>query len=263
MSIYNEWIMIRLLLIAGMLWTSIAAAGETVRVASAVSLKEAATEIAKAYETDTGNHVEFTFGASGQLEAQIKSGAPIDAFISAAGVQMDELEKAGLIDAATRRDVAGNRLVLVVPPGVASPPRDFKALARVKRLAIGEPKIVPAGRYAQEVLKKLGIADAVRGRLVYGANVRQVLDYVERGEVDAGIVYATDAKEAGDKAKVVATAGDSLHEPIRYPAAVVKDSPRAAAARRFIEYLTRDRAIQVLESHGFSAGERSPRRPAS
>lgn len=232
------------------------ASAATVRVAAAISLKEVATDIARGYEHETGDHVEFTFGASGQLAAQIKSGAPVDLFISAADAQMDKLDKEHLIDAATRQDVAGNRLVLVVPGDERHPPVGFKDLVSgsVKRIAIGEPKTVPAGHYAQQVLRKLNLERALAGRIVYGSNVRQVLDYVERGEVDAGIVYATDAKEAGDKVRVIASADDSAHDPIRYPAAIVTTGGHRGAARRFLAYLKTEPAKKIFTSHGFSAG---------
>jgi molybdate transport system substrate-binding protein len=227
-----------------------------VRVAAAISLREALGQTAKAYEADTGRRVELTFGSSGQLAAQIKSGAPIDAFVSAANKQVDELEKAGLVDAKTRRVVAGNDLVLIVPASSSVSLADFKSLSEdaVKKLAIGEPKTVPAGQYARQVLAKLEIERKLADRLVYGANVRQVLDYVERGEVTAGIVYATDAKESGEKVKVVATADAATHEPIEYPAVVVKESKKPAAAAAFLDYLKSDRARKIFQDKGFTRG---------
>ncbi|HEY7115443.1 MAG TPA: molybdate ABC transporter substrate-binding protein, partial [Tepidisphaeraceae bacterium] len=151
---------------------------ETITVAAAVSLKESMLEIAKAFAIDTGDHVEFTFGASGQLMAQVRNGAPIDAFISAANKQVDDLERAGLVDAKTRRVVVGNSLVLIVPAAGGGTARltDFSALAdrRVRKLAIGEPRTVPAGQYAQQVLRQFGLEEKLSsgGRLVYGSNVR-------------------------------------------------------------------------------------------
>src|SRR4051794_14120659 len=229
-------------------------AGETVHVAVAISLKEAVTDVARQYEAGTGDHVEFTFGSSGQLMRQIQSGAPIDAFISAAAKQVDDLAKAGLLDDATRRVVAGNALVLIVPPGTKAAPDSFEKLAdtTVARLAIGEPKTVPAGQYAQQVLRSLNLTDQLGDRLVYGANVRQVLDYVIRGEVSAGIVYQTDAIEAGDKVKVVAAAAAKWHEPIVYPAVVIKASAGHDAAKRFLDYLATDKAKAILQSRGFT-----------
>jgi molybdate transport system substrate-binding protein len=239
-----------------------AASGATVRVGAAVSLKEAVTEVAKAYESKTGDRVEFAFGSSGQVMSQIKGGAPIDAFISAADRQVDELVAAGLVEANSRRVVAGNTLVLVLPRDSKDPVDSFESLARVpvKRIGIGEPKTVPAGQYAIQAIEKLKLSAPLSGKLVYGSNVRQVLDYVTRGEVTAGIVYATDARQAGDKVKVVADAPEGSHDPIVYPAVVVKRSREPAAARRFLDHLARDvEARRILEQHGFTA----PAPPAS
>jgi len=240
------------------------AAGETINVAAAISLKEVVSEAAKGYEAETGHRVEFTFGASGQLLAQIRNGAPIDAFISAADKQADDLERLGMVENGTRRVVAGNALVLVAPADAPPGLSDFKGLAdaRVKKLAIGEPRTVPAGQYAVQVLQKLEQEAKLAGRLVYGSNVRQVLDYVRRGEVSAGIVYATDAKEAGDKVKVVAVADASSHDPIRYPAVVIKGSKKRDAAARFLDYLTSEKAKQLFRDKGFAPGDQAAGKPA-
>jgi molybdate transport system substrate-binding protein len=229
------------------------ARGEAITVAAAISLKDALADVAKQYKADTGRDVAFTFASSGQLMVQVRNGAPIDVFISAAERQMNELAAARLIDERTRRVVAGNELVLVVPADAKSPPTSFKDLAdpRHKRVALGDPRTVPAGEYAAQALDALKLADAVRGRAVYGVNVRQVLDYVERGEVAAGVVYATDARAAGAKVRVVARADAATHAPIVYPAAVVSASKRADAARRFLDYLAGATAQKTLAGHGF------------
>lgn len=236
-----------------------AAWAETIRVAVAISLKESLTEIARRYEMNNGDTIELSFGASGQLATQIKSGAPIDLFISAARKQVDELNAAGLVDSDSGRIIAGNTLVLITAAGSKLSLESFEALASapIKRLAIGEPKSVPAGQYAMQTLTKLKLTDALHGKLQYGANVRQVLDYVIRGEVGAGIVYATDAKEAGNKVKILATAPPDSHDRIEYPAVVVKKSARAAGAAKFMEYLGSEDAKQALESRGFSILEKS------
>jgi molybdate transport system substrate-binding protein len=236
-------------------------AGDTVRVAAAVSLSESMNQIARQYENESGDRVELTFGSSGQLAAQIQSGAPVDAFISAANKQVDDLAKAGLIDEASRRVVVGNALVLIVPPKAVGAPESFVALAEasVRRVAIGEPKTVPAGQYAQQVLRALNLIDKLGDRIVYGANVRQVLDYVIRGEVSAGIVYRTDALEAGDKVKVVATAEEKWHEPIVYPAAIIRSSRKCEAAKKFLDYLGSEKAQSILRARGFTpASHASP-----
>jgi molybdate transport system substrate-binding protein len=230
------------------------APADTIRVGAAISLKDALTEIAADYEKRTGDRVEFPFGSSGQVMAQVNGGAPLDAFISAADKQVDALAARGLVDPESRRVVAGNTLVLIVARDADRSIDSFEALGSgaVSRMAIGEPKTVPAGEYAAQVLAKLKLKDAVAGRLVYGSNVRQVLNYVARGEVTAGVVYATDARQAGDKVKVVATASENWHDPIVYTAVLVKKSRNAAAARRFLDHLATDDARRVLRARGFT-----------
>ena len=237
------------------------ASAETIRVGAAISLKDAVSEIAKSFEADGGDKVEFTFGSSGQIQAQVRTGAAdIDVFISAANKQVDELAREGLLVEETRRNVAGNTLVLIVPATVTGAAAGFDALAdpALTRLAIGEPKTVPAGQYAMQVLAKLGLDEKLADKLVYGANVRQVLDYVERGEVSAGIVYATDAREAGARVRVIAAAPRELHDPIVYPAVVVRASRKHDAAKRFLDYLKSPAARRALADRGFTPGSDAP-----
>ena len=230
---------------------------ETIKVGAAVSLKDAFADIAKTFAADTGDTLEFTYGASGQVATQIKSGADLDVFVSAAEKQVDDLVKAGKIDAATRRVVCGNTLVLVVPAGSTFKPASADELKpdAVKRLAVGEPKTVPAGQYAGEALKSLELDDAMKDKIVFGANVRQVLAYVERGEVTAGIVYGTDAKSSGKKVTMAFTFDDKTHAPIVYPAAVITSTAHAAAAKKFLDYLAGDKAKAALIAHGFTLPE--------
>jgi len=230
------------------------ASADEIKVSVAVSLKEAVTEIAHNYKSAGGDDVVFTFGSSGQLATQIKDGAPVDAFISAANKQVDDLVKADLADPTTRRVVAGNTLVLIIPANAtgASPSAIADlADAKFKKIAIGDPKTVPAGDYAMQTLMALKLADKVSDRLIYGTNVRQVLAYVEDGDVAAGLVYATDAKESGDKVKVVATADEKTHEPIVYPAVVIKGSKKKDATVKFLDYLKSDNSQKVLLDKGF------------
>lgn len=237
---------------------------QPIRVGAAISLREAMTDIAAAYESRTQQKVEFIFGSSGQILAQITNGAPMDAFISAAKSQVEELEKADRVVRGTRRDVAGNSVVLVVPPASASSITGFADLVKVTagKISIGEPTTVPAGQYAMQVLTRLNLADPLKERLVYGANVRQVLSYVERGEVLAGIVYKTDAKESGDKVKVIATAPANTHDPVLYPAVVLKASTRPDAAKAFLDFLATEPAKRVLVEKGFSIPDTSATKPA-
>jgi molybdate transport system substrate-binding protein len=233
---------------------AVAASAETIRVAAAISLKQAIGEIAKSYENATGDKAEFTFGASGQLTAQIKNGADVDLFISAANEQVEDLLKAKLVDAATRQIVVMNSLVLIVPADAKNPPTSFQALknAAVARVAMGEPRTVPAGQYAEQVLQSLELDDALKPKIVYGTNVRQVLTYVERGEVSAGLVYLTDARQSGDKVRVVATADPKTHEPIVYPGVVVTASKKQDAAKKFLAFLATADAKAVFEAKGFT-----------
>jgi len=165
------------------------------------------------------DHVTFNFDSSGKLAAQIKQGAPVDAFVSADDQQMDKL--AGKVNAGSRRVIVDNSLVLIAPADEKNPPKSFADLAvdHGKKIAIGEPKTVPAGRYAMQTLKSLKLDQVVTARLVFGESVREVLTYVQQNEVYAGIVYATDAIQAGDKVKVVAVADpvDDSHEQAREP----------------------------------------------
>jgi molybdate transport system substrate-binding protein len=237
-----------------------AAGAEVLRVSAAISLKDALEEIGRHYESETGIKVELNLGASGQLMAQIREGAPIDLFISAAQKQVDDLAHSGLIDDSSRTVVAKNSLVLIVPKDPAGVVKSFADLsqASVKRIAIGQPRTVPAGEYAMQVLKAMKVDEAVKGRLVYGANVRQVLDYVARGEVEAGIVYKTDALQAAKEVRVVATAKDEDHRPIEYPAVTIKGSAHGQAAEKFLKFLAGQEARKSLTDHGFSLPDDKP-----
>jgi molybdate transport system substrate-binding protein len=236
-----------------LLFAAFASAG-TITVSAAISLKDALTGIAREYESQTGDHVEFNFKSSGDLAAQIQNGAPVDLFISAANKQVDDLNTAGMVDIASRKVIVGNQLVLIVPADAKNGPKSFDDLkdSSVTKIAIGEPKTVPAGAYAMQTLMALKLADALKPRLIYGINVRQVLDYVERGEVAAGLVYATDAKEAGDKVKIVAAAAENTHEPIIYPAVIVKASKQKDTAGKFLEFLGTDKVQAEFIAQGFS-----------
>ncbi len=227
-------------------------ANTTLVVSAAASLKDVLEEIAKGYrQSKPGIDVRYNFGASGALQEQIENGAPVDVFISAAKKQMDALEQKGMLLPGSRRNLAGNQLVLVAPKsrtGLTS----FSKLADpgVKRVAIGEPRSVPAGQYAEQVLQKLGIYESLKPKFVLANNVRQVLAFVESGNADAGIVYLTDAK-ISDKVKVVAIANERFHSPIVYPMAVLKTSQNASAAKSFVQYLSSNPAKALLRKYGF------------
>jgi molybdate transport system substrate-binding protein len=221
-------------------------------ISAAASLKEALEEIKPLYQQSKPNvNINYNFGSSGALQQQIEQGAPADIFISAAKKQVDALEQKGLLVAGTRNIIAKNRLVLVVPKNVVGI-TSFYSLkdAKVKKIAIGEPRSVPAGQYAQQVLEKLKIWSEIKSKLVFANNVRQVLASVESGNADAGLVYITDAK-ISDKVKVVVTADEKYHSPIIYPLAVVKRSKNVDAAKEFSQFLSSNQAKTVFKKYGF------------
>ncbi|MGH7314160.1 MAG: molybdate ABC transporter substrate-binding protein, partial [Candidatus Rokuibacteriota bacterium] len=206
-----------------------------------------------------GVTLRYNFGASGELQKQIEAGAPVDVFVSAATRQMDELERGGFVVPASRREFARNVLVAVKPadetldvPG----PSDLLD-RRIQRIALGNPKTVPAGQYAEESLRALGLWDRLKTRLVFGENVRQVLDYVSRGEVHVGIMYATDALTQARQVRLAFAFPEDTHRPIVYPAAVVKGSRHPDLARAFVDLLAGREGQAVLRRLGFElpAGE--------
>jgi molybdate transport system substrate-binding protein len=253
-SLPAVWALLGLCLLAG---SPRAVKGQSnqILVAAAISLKESFNEIGALYGRTTGNRVTFTFGSSGELEKQIEAGAPVDVFASAGQREMDQLQAKGLIDVGSRANFARNLLVLIVPSDSKLHLSSISDLAGpdVTKVAIGDPKTVPAGAYAREVLDKMQLWSRVESRLIFAQNVRQVLDYVSRGEVDAGMVYATDVGVAGGKVAVAARAPEEDSSPILYPVAIVKGSPKAAAAKAFVDLVLAPEGAGILKSHGFLA----------
>lgn len=227
-------------------------AGEIV-VSAAISLKDAFREIGDLYTARTGTKINFNFGSSGVLQKQIEGAAPIDVFASAGAKQMDELAAKGLIENDTRRDFVHNALMLITPKDSTLGLSSFDDLAhpRVQRLAVGNPKTVPAGQYTEQLLSGMKLLPQIQSRLVFAEDVRQVLEYVLRGEVDAGIVYISDATFAGDRVKVAARAPENTHAPITYPIAMIKNSRHREAALAFIEQVLSDPGQSMLRKHGF------------
>jgi molybdate transport system substrate-binding protein len=232
----------------------IAADRQEITVSAAISLKNAFEDIGKLYEAKyKGVKVTFNFGASGDLVRQIEGGAPVDVFASAAQKDMDEAEKKGLTLSDSRVNFAGNSVVLIIPADSKIRIKTFQDLGlnQVGKIAAGNPKTVPAGRYAEEVFVHFKLLPAIKEKLIYAENVRQVLDYVARGEVDAGIVYSTDAMIRAKDIKIVATAPDESHRPVIYPAAVVSKTGKQGLAKDFVTFLTSEEAGKVLEQYGF------------
>ncbi len=225
-------------------------------VSAAASLKNVIKEIELLYQQEyPDNQIIYNFASSGSLQRQIEQGAPVDIFISAAINKMDALEKKDLLLSETRRDLLKNQMVLVAPESDKNNSFKLENFAdlttkEITTIALGEPNSVPAGKYAQEVLNSLAIADKVNSKAVYAKDVRQVLNYVATGNVDAGIVYRTDA-QVSDNVEIVTTAPETSHSPVIYPIAVIKDSDHPEAAIELIEFLTNSQAQEVFEEHGF------------
>jgi len=222
-------------------------------VSAAISLKDALDEAKQIYTKEHPDvAIAINYGASGTLQLQIEQGAPVDVFLSAAPKQMDALETKGLLLAGTRKDLLQNEVVLVAPKDSKLGLRSFQDLTRtdVKQVALGEPTTVPAGQYAKETLTSLGIYDTVNAKAVLAKDVRQVLTYVETGNVDAGIVYATDAASSS-KVTVVATAPPKSHAPVIYPGAVIKASKNPEAAKSLLDFLAGPRGAAVFQKYGF------------
>jgi molybdate transport system substrate-binding protein len=230
------------------------AAAQALTVSVAVSMKDAIEELGRQFtKTVPGVTLRYNVGASGDLQKQIEAGAPVDLFISASQRQMDELERRGLIVADSRRVFARNVLVAVAPADSRLDLARPTALldSRVTRVAIGNPKTVPSGQYTEESLRALSLWERVQPKLVLAENVRQVLDYVSRGEVDLGFVYVTDLAVRAGRVKEVFRAGEDTYRPIVYPAAVTTDSRHSRLGRAFIDLLVSREGQAVLRRHGF------------
>lgn len=220
-------------------------------VSAAASLQEALNEITENFTKDHPNvKINYNFGASGALQQQISQGAPVDLFFSAAEDKFDQLVEEGLIEKENGVDLVGNEIVLVVPKEATLGIKSFEDLTKAERLSIGTPESVPAGKYAKETLEKLNIWTSVEGNIVFAKDVRQVLTYVETNNVDAGIVYKTDAL-ISEKVEIVAIAEETSHAPIIYPLGVIKNSPHAKEAQGFYEYLQSPSSMTTLEKYGF------------
>jgi molybdate transport system substrate-binding protein len=245
---------VKALAVAASMLMASAATAQEVTLSVAISLKEVTEDLGRSFMAQhPGVILRYNFGASGDLQKQIEAGAPVDIFLSAAQRQMDDLEKQKLIIASTRRAFARNVLVVVKPADSSLDLSKVNDLleSRVVHIAIGNPKTVPAGQYAEESLRALGLWDRVQPKLVFAENVRQVLDYVARGEVEVGFVYATDAATRGQGVKEAFRAPDDSYRPVVYPGAVVAASKQPALAQAFLDLLASPQGRAVLSRFGF------------
>ncbi len=225
-----------------------------ITISAAISLKNAFEEIGKIFEQKhPRTKIRFNFGASGELARQIEGGAPVDVFASAALKEMDQLDQKGLIISGTRIDFAENRMLLVKPAISRIRMESFEDLqkAEVEKIVIGNPKSVPSGRYAEEVLKYLNLWERVKEKLVFAEHARQVLDYVARNEVDAAMVYSTDAMIRPREVRIVTKAPNKSHQPIVYPIAIVKESRNQPLAKEFTALVHSAEGKNILNRSGF------------
>ncbi len=237
---------------AVVLWGTPAYGDQELIVSAAASLTNAFPEIGKVFEKQhPGIKIIYNFAASGTLLQQIAQGAPVDVFASADQKTMNQAVDKGLIVPASRKNFVSNTLVLIVPEKSGFPLTALKDLAalEIKRVALGNPETVPVGRYTQEALTQAGLWETLKPKFIYGESVRQVLDYVGRGEVDAGFVFATDAAIAKGKVKTVTEVRG--HQPIIYPVALVAASQKQALAQSFVDFVMSPPAQEILSKFGF------------
>jgi molybdate transport system substrate-binding protein len=237
---------------AVVLWGMPASADQELMVSAAASLTNAMKAVAVNFETThPGTQIVCNFAASGVLLQQMDKGAPVDVFAAADQKTMNQAQEKKLIIPGTRKNFVSNRLVLIVPLDSKLPISNLKSLTggEVKRVSVGNPATVPAGRYAKEALVRTGLWDKLSSKYILAESVRQVLDYVRRGEVDAGLVYSTDAAIAKGKVKVVQTVTE--HQPILYPIAVTSSTARKTLAQSFVDFVLSPAAQEIFSKFGF------------
>jgi molybdate transport system substrate-binding protein len=222
-------------------------------VSAASSLRAAFTDIGALFDAANNAVTTFNFDASGTLQTQIESGAPVDVFASAAMKQMNALVDGGFVDATAFQVFAGNEIVIIVLPDSTLGITSFEDLTKpeVKKIAYGDPAAAPHGVAAEEILNTLGIFDQVKPKVIYAANVAQTLEYVVSGEVDAGIMFSTEYKTSEVEVKVAATSEPDWHSTIAYPVGVVKASKNQELAQAFVEFVMSADGQAVLAEYGF------------
>ena len=224
-----------------------------IMISAAASLKNCIQDLSAMY-TEKNPQVTITsnFGASGALQQQIEQGAPADVFFSAGIKQMNALKEKGMMIDSSVKNILENKVVLITPKNAAA--LDFfedLAKSSVKKIGVGEPKSVPVGQYTEQIFQNLGLTDKVASKLILAKDVREVLSWVETGNVDAGVVYETDAKISKD-VTICSTAPEGSHKKVIYPIGVVKASKQAAEAQKFVDFLFSDAAKEVFARYGFT-----------
>jgi molybdate transport system substrate-binding protein len=221
-------------------------------VSAASSMKDVLEEMSSIFQNEHSNiEIRFNFGASGSLAQQIEQGAPADLFLSAAVDKFDDLKKQVLLENETT--LASNELVLVTSSEADDKLKDFNDLSKdeIDKISIGTPSVVPAGTYAQQALVYYGVWEDIEEKIVYAKDVRQVLTYVETQNVQAGLVYKTDAL-ISDKVKIIATADPKSHDVITYPIGILKNTDYPKEAQLFLDFIKSDDVKNIWNQYGFT-----------
>jgi molybdate transport system substrate-binding protein len=227
---------------------------KSITVSAAVSMKAPLEKIAESFYKEKNIKINFNFGSSGTLQKQIEEGAPVDVFISAGKDQMDRLQTKKLIDSSTRKDILKNALVLVSPHSKDGIKKISELGSRKITLAIGETKTVPVGQYAKESLEKLNLWEKVSANIVYGRDASDVLKFVQKGEVQAGVIYESDTISLDEGYTVIKLPEDS-YQAINYPAAVTASSSNKDSAKAFLEFIKGSYSSEIFKKYKFKVEE--------
>ncbi|MBP9478748.1 MAG: molybdate ABC transporter substrate-binding protein [Sebaldella sp.] len=221
-------------------------------ISIAASTKKAVDTIVKNYKKENPNvEININSGGSGALQQQIEGGAPVDIFLSASKKNMDTLEEKGLLDNATRKDLLKNELVLIGEKSVKDKIKNIDQLKTENvKIALGELSTVPAGKYAKQAFEKLGIWNDIEKKVIYQKDVTAVMNIVDAGEIEVGVVYSSDALELKN-GFVIAVFKSEDHDPIVYPIALIKDSKNKEEALKFLEYLSSEKSLEIFKENGF------------
>jgi molybdate transport system substrate-binding protein len=219
-------------------------------VSAAASLQDSLLQLKRDFEEENPHiQITFNFGSSGSLQQQISQGAPVDIFFSASLEKFKLLVKDGIIT--ENQNLLSNNLVLIVPKNNSNDIKSIEEVVeRTRRISIGTPETVPAGSYAKESLQNINVWEKLQDRLIYAKDVRQVLTYVETENVEAGIVYGSDALHSS-KVHIVTSLPADTHSPIIYPVGVIESSAHYEEAILFYNFLLTDHATTVFEKFGF------------
>lgn len=224
---------------------------------AAASLTDVLQEQVKEYnKINPDVTITLTFAGSGTLQSQIENGAPVDIFMPAAEKNMDNLNKGGHMISSSIKNVLKNEVILITYSNNKLEINSFEDLTKedIKKIGIGDPEYVPVGQYSKDIFESLGIYNDIESKLVLGNDVRTVLNWVVKEEVDCGIVYSTDLYKI-DNVKLISNAPENTHKSVIYPIGILKNSKHQEAAKDFIDFLFTDKAKEIFQAYGFINAE--------